>query len=194
MSDSRTTAPSHRRTSLRVLLAIALLAGAVRAEAHHSFTGAYNVDKQITITGKIVQIAIRSPHSFFYVETQDDKGMTQQWAIEGASAGQFASQGIDALNRLLDMSVTEYMAQGGTMIVPGHGWVSDSGDVGYYRDMLMIVRDRIRSLIDKGLSLQQVKAAKPTMDYDPEYGRQPGATAHFVEAVYASLKNASTKR
>jgi len=101
---------------------------------------------------------------------------------------------IDALNRLLDMSVTEYMAQGGTMIVPGHGWVSDSGDVGYYRDMLMIVRDRIKSLIDKGLSLQQVKAARPTMDYDPEYGRQPGATAHFVEAVYASLKNQSTKR
>jgi glyoxylase-like metal-dependent hydrolase (beta-lactamase superfamily II) len=101
---------------------------------------------------------------------------------------------IDALNRVLDMSVTEYMAQGGTMIVPGHGWVSDSGDVGYYRDMLMIVRDRIKSLIDKGLSLQQVKAAKPTMDYDPEYGRQPGATAHFVEAVYNSLKSQSTKR
>ena len=83
--------------SLPVLLAaVALVAGSVRAEAHHSFTGAYNVDKQITITGKIVQIAIRSPHSFFYVETQDDKGVTQQWAIEGASAGQFASQGIDA--------------------------------------------------------------------------------------------------
>ena len=101
---------------------------------------------------------------------------------------------IDALNRLLDMSVTEYMSQGGTMIVPGHGWISDSGDVGYYRDMLMIIRDRIRSLVGKGMSLQQVKAARPTMDYDPEYGRQPGATAHFVEAVYASLKNESTKK
>ena len=85
------------RTSLSLLLAVAaLLAGGAHAEAHHSFTGAYNVDKTITITGKIVQIAIRSPHSFFYVETQDDKGVTQQWAIEGASAGQFAQQGIDA--------------------------------------------------------------------------------------------------
>jgi cyclase len=95
---------------------------------------------------------------------------------------------IEALNKVLDMSVTEYMSQGGTMIVPGHGWVSDSGDVGYYRDMLMIVRDRVQSLIDKGMSLQQVKAAKPTMDYDPLYGRQPKVTARFVEAVYASLK------
>ncbi len=85
------------RISLPVLLAVVtLLAGSERVEAHHSFTGAYNVDKMITITGKIVQIAIRSPHSFFYVETKDDKGVTQQWAVEGASAGQFARQGIDA--------------------------------------------------------------------------------------------------
>ena len=74
---------------------------------------------------------------------------------------------IEALNRVLDMSVTEYMSQGGTMIVPGHGWISDSADMGYYRDMLMIIRDRIQSLIDKGMTLEQVKAAKPTMDYDP---------------------------
>jgi hypothetical protein len=61
------------------------------AEAHHSFTGAYNVDKTIVIKGKIFQIALRSPHSFFYVETADAK----QWAIEGAAAGQFAQQGVD---------------------------------------------------------------------------------------------------
>jgi glyoxylase-like metal-dependent hydrolase (beta-lactamase superfamily II) len=94
---------------------------------------------------------------------------------------------IEALNRVLDMSVTEYMSQGGTMIIPGHGWLSDSGDVGYYRDMLIIIRDRIQNMIDKGMTLVQVKAAKPTMDYDPLYGRQAGVTARFVEAVYGSL-------
>ena len=101
---------------------------------------------------------------------------------------------IEALNKVLDMSVTEYMSQGGTMIVPGHGWVSDSGDVGYYRDMLMILRDRIQNLIDRGMSLPQVKAARPTMDYDPLYGRQPKATARFVEAVYGSLKRKPTAK
>jgi cyclase len=95
---------------------------------------------------------------------------------------------INALNRILDMSVTEYMSQGGTMIIPGHGWVSDSGDVGYYRDMLMIIRDRIQAMIDKGMTLEQVKSAKPTMDYDPLYGRERGVTARFVDAVYRSLK------
>jgi glyoxylase-like metal-dependent hydrolase (beta-lactamase superfamily II) len=95
---------------------------------------------------------------------------------------------IDALNTLIDMCATEFMAQGGTLIVPGHGWISDAGDAGYYRDMLMIIRDRVQAMIDAGMTLEQVKAAKPTMDYDPEYGRERGVTARFVEAVYRSLK------
>jgi hypothetical protein len=78
------------------LVTLTLLAAAARIDGHHSFTGAYNVDKTVTITGKIVQIALRSPHSFFYVESPDPKGATQQWAVEGASAGQFAQQGVDA--------------------------------------------------------------------------------------------------
>jgi glyoxylase-like metal-dependent hydrolase (beta-lactamase superfamily II) len=94
---------------------------------------------------------------------------------------------IAALNRLADMCVTEYMAEGGTMIVPAHGWVSDAADLGYYRDMMVIIRNRMQSMIDKGMTLQQIKAAKPTMDYDPLYGREPGVTSQFVEAVYRSL-------
>ena len=99
---------------------------------------------------------------------------------------------IEALNKLVDMSVTEFMAQGGTMIVPGHGWISDASDVGTYRDMLMVIRDRVQSMIDKGMTLAQVKTAKPTMDFDPEYGREPGVTSRFVEAVYRSLKEKKT--
>lgn len=95
---------------------------------------------------------------------------------------------IQALVKIVDMSVTEFMSQGGTMIIPGHGWLSDAGDVGYYRDMLVVIRDRIQSMIDSGMTLDQVKAAKPAMDYDPLYGRQAGATARFVEAVYRNLK------
>ena len=85
------------RIPLFVLVMItAILLASVGTGAHHSFTGAYNVDKTVTIKGKIIQIALRSPHSFFYVESQDEKGITQQWAVEGASAGQFAQQGVDS--------------------------------------------------------------------------------------------------
>ena len=100
---------------------------------------------------------------------------------------------IEALIKLVDMCATDYMSQGGTMIIPGHGWVSDAADVGYYRDMMIVIRDRIQSMIDRNMSIDQVKAAKPTMDYDPLYGRRTGVTAHFVEAVYRSLKEKKTR-
>jgi len=90
------TRKTMRNSVFAMAIAAILLAISGRSEAHHSFTGAYNVDKTITIKGKIVQIAFRSPHSFFYVESQDANGVAQQWAIEGASAGQFAQQGVDA--------------------------------------------------------------------------------------------------
>jgi glyoxylase-like metal-dependent hydrolase (beta-lactamase superfamily II) len=95
---------------------------------------------------------------------------------------------IQALSRIIDMSVPEFMSQGGTMIVPGRGWISDIGDLGYYRDMIIVIRDRIQALIDEGMTLDQVRAAGPTKDYDPLYGRQPGVTSRFVESVYRSLK------
>ena len=96
---------------------------------------------------------------------------------------------IDALVRIADMMYPESMSQGGTLAIPGHGRICDVADVGVYRDMVIIVRDRIREMLDKGMTLARVKAAKPTMDFDPLYGREPGATSQFVEAVYRSLSD-----
>ena len=95
---------------------------------------------------------------------------------------------IDALNHIIDLSVPETRMQGGTMIIPGHGRLCDSADVAAYRDMLTIIRDRVQDLIKKGQTLQQVKAAKPTMDYDPRYATRELTGDMFVEAVYNSLK------
>jgi glyoxylase-like metal-dependent hydrolase (beta-lactamase superfamily II) len=95
---------------------------------------------------------------------------------------------IEALNRIVDLSVSEFMSQGGTLVVPGHGWIGDAADVGNYRDMLIIIRDRVQRMIDRKMTLAQVQAAKPTLDFDPVYGRQRGVTARFVEAVYRSLE------
>jgi cyclase len=96
---------------------------------------------------------------------------------------------IAALNVVLDLAFPDYRSEGGTMIVPGHGRLSDMADVAYYRDMVTIVRDRVQDLVKKGMSLDQVKAARPTRDYDPRFGATTGAwtTDMFVEAVYKSL-------
>jgi glyoxylase-like metal-dependent hydrolase (beta-lactamase superfamily II) len=96
---------------------------------------------------------------------------------------------LDGLNRVLDMSIAEFRLEGGTLMVPGHGRLVDSADVAYYRDMLTIIRDRVEDLIKKGRTLEQVKAANPSGDYDTEYGSTAGpwTTANFIEAVYKSL-------
>ena len=96
---------------------------------------------------------------------------------------------IDGLNRILDLAIAEFRTEGGTLIVPGHGRISDSADVAYYRDMVTIIRDRVQAMIDKGMTLEQVRAAKPTADYDPRYGAAAGpwTTDTFIDAVYATL-------
>ena len=96
---------------------------------------------------------------------------------------------LDGLNRVLDMSIAEFRLEGGTLMVPGHGRLVDSADVAYYRDMLTIIRDRVEDLIKKGRTLEQVKAANPSGDYDTEYGSTTGpwTTANFIEAVYKTL-------
>ena len=97
---------------------------------------------------------------------------------------------IDGLNRILDLAVAEYRGQGGTWIIPSHGRLSDTADVASYRNMVTIMRDRVRALKTKGMTLEQVKAAKPTMDFDGRYGSTTGpwTTDMFVEAVYRSLQ------
>ena len=103
---------------------------------------------------------------------------------------------VDGLNRILAMSMAEFRTEGGTLIVPGQGRLSDSADVAYYRDMVTIIRDRVKAMIDKGMTLDQVKASKPTADYDPRYGATSGrwTTDMFVEAVYSTLGGKPARR
>lgn len=90
---------------------------------------------------------------------------------------------LDGLNFILDLAIPEFRAQGGTLIIPGHGRVMDTGDVTNYRNMVAIIRDRIAALKAKGQTLAQVKTARPTLDYDGIYG-SPDA---FIEAIYSTL-------
>jgi len=95
---------------------------------------------------------------------------------------------LDGLNQLLALVIAGEKTEGGTMIVPGHGRISDEADLVEYRDMVTIIRDRIQDMIKRGHTLAQVQAARPTMEYDGLYGAAPGwSAAQFVEAVYRGL-------
>jgi glyoxylase-like metal-dependent hydrolase (beta-lactamase superfamily II) len=99
---------------------------------------------------------------------------------------------LSALNRILDLTIAEWRAQGGTMVIPNRGRIYDEGDVAEYRDMLTIIRDRVRDAIDKGLTLEQVKAARLARDYDGRYGAQsgPASADELMTTMYRSLSAA----
>ena len=96
---------------------------------------------------------------------------------------------IEALNRIVDLAVSEQFSEGGTQIVPGHGRICDEMDVVEYRDMVTMVRDRVQDMIARKMTLAQIQAAKPTFDFDARYGSgNPAATAAmFVGAVFRGL-------
>jgi len=99
---------------------------------------------------------------------------------------------IAALNRLVDIAIPSVPIVSravGTSIIPGHGHIYDQLDVVEYRDMVTIVRDRVRDLIKAGRTLDQVKAADPARGYKARYGSTTGpwTTDQFIEAIYRSL-------
>lgn len=94
---------------------------------------------------------------------------------------------LEALNDILDIAFPEFRLEGGTMIVPGHGAISDSADVAYYRDMVTKIRDRVQASIGKGMTLPQIQASRPTRDYDPRYASGAVKPEQFVESIYRSL-------
>lgn len=97
---------------------------------------------------------------------------------------------IKAVNHILELTIPANFQEGGTLVVPGHGRICDEADVTEYREMLTVVRDRVQDMIGKGMSLEQVQRARPTLDYDTTYDGAPGSptAAQFVAAVYQSLK------
>ena len=129
------------------------------------------------------------------IATGDIFTTTQYPFIDMKNGGSVQGE-IKALNDILNRTVYEHEEDGGTLIVPGHGYLSNEHEVLEYRDMVVIVRDRVQALIASGATLDQVKAARVTADYDTRYGSSSGpwTTDMFVEAVYKSLQQNSAAR
>jgi glyoxylase-like metal-dependent hydrolase (beta-lactamase superfamily II) len=112
---------------------------------------------------------------------------TTAYPMIDAKRGGTIAGTLDALNNILDIAVPEFNDQGGTLIVPGHGRIGNESDVAEYRDMNTIIRDRIQEMVKKGATLQQVKAAHPTLDYDGVYSTSAWTGEMFVEAIFREL-------
>lgn len=122
------------------------------------------------------------------ISTGDIFSMTSFPVID-VDAGGNINGIIDALNYMIDLAIPEFRTEGGTMVIPGHGRLSDSAELTYYRDMLTIIRDRVRHYIDEGMSLREVQRERPTFGYNGQWGSDSGfwTTEMFVEAVFRNL-------
>ncbi|HEX6993130.1 MAG TPA: MBL fold metallo-hydrolase [Gammaproteobacteria bacterium] len=159
----------------------------------------YGDSKAIYFNGEVVEIIhVPSAHTdgdslvFFRGSDVVSAGgviSTTSFPSFAANQGGSVDGLIAALNRILDITVAETRGQGGTIVVPGHGRLYDEADVAEYRDMLTIIRDRIRHEIDNGASLADVRRSRPALDYAGVFGASSGpwTTDAFIEAIYRDL-------
>jgi|SRR5688572_8943330 len=119
---------------------------------------------------------------------------TDSYPVIDASRGGSIQGVLAALNTLLEITVPERNQMGGTRVVPAYGRVSNEADVVEYRDMLTIIRDRVQGMAARGMTVDQVKAARPTLEYDGLYGKRKEWTGEmFLEAVYRDLSPKTKK-
>jgi glyoxylase-like metal-dependent hydrolase (beta-lactamase superfamily II) len=159
----------------------------------------FNDEKRIYFNGEGIQI-IHEPRAhtdgdvvvFFRrsdVIAGGDFYRTTGWPrIDLAGGGSYQGT-IDALDDLVDLMIPVYGQDGGTLVIPGHGRLSGIGDVLDFREMVIVIGDRLKHMIAEGMTLEQIVAARPAMDYEPVYAGAQGAeaTRQFLEAAYQSL-------
>jgi cyclase len=131
------------------------------------------------------------------IATGDILDLRQFPAIDAANGGSIQGE-IDALNRLLELTIPAMplvLKEGRTLLVPGHGRVSDYGELVEYRDMVTVIRDLVQDMVDKGMTAAQVKTANPTKGYRQRFGADSGpwTTDMFVDAIYSGLAGAKGK-
>jgi cyclase len=112
-----------------------------------------------------------------------DVFVTTSYPVIDTARGGSVQGVIDALNAIIELTVPERNQMGGTRVIPGHGRICNEADVVDYRDMVTIIRDRVQEMAKKGMTVQQVKAARPSLEYDGIYG----ATDMFLETVYREV-------
>ena len=159
----------------------------------------FAADKELFFNEEAVQLLHQPGHTdgdllvFFRrsdVIATGDLFVTTSYPVIDVPNGGSVQGVIDGLNRILDLAIPKDPAEGGTYVIPGHGRLSDEADVVEYRDMLTIVRDRVRELVRQGMTLDEVLSARPTMDYDGRYGAESvnWTVEMFIEALFQELR------
>jgi len=143
-------------------------------------TETFTTDKELFFNGEAIQL-IHVPAAnadgniivFFRrsdVVSSGDAFTTTAFPVVDRARGGSVQGVLDALNRIIDITIPKDHEEGGTYVVSGHGRLGDEADVVEYRDMLTIIRDRVLAFRKQGMTAPQIKAARPALDYEGRFG------------------------
>ena len=118
---------------------------------------------------------------------------TTNFPLVDATRGGSYQGVLNALNKMIDIAVTKDIQEGGTYVIPGHGRVCDEADLVEVRDQVHMIRDRFADLVvKKNMTLDQVKAMKPIIDFQARYTTPEWTTDMFIETLYQEMSKART--
>ena len=81
------------RSSIRTgLVAVAVVAAAAIAAAHHSFAP-FNLTTEKTLVGTIKSFDWTNPHTWIWIDVADEKGVVSTWGVEGMSPNYLQRRG-----------------------------------------------------------------------------------------------------
>lgn len=118
------------------------------------------------------------------IHTGDVYRTTSYPYVDMANGGSFLGT-IKAYDLLIEV------ANADTKIIPGHGVISNVEEVRAFRDMLLVIRDRVGAAIRDGMTLEEIQSAGLTAEYDERWdsGRRIGSAATLIESIHAELAN-----
>lgn len=123
---------------------------------------------------------------------------TERFPLVDRKRGGTVTGVLAGLNQLLDLAVPDVIVENynedGTLIIPGSGRLCDKDDLTEYHDMVNIARDRMANLVSTKRSLEEVKAARPLIDYEQRYSKPDWTTSMFIDALYAELAGSTSAK
>jgi len=110
-----------RNLSMFMLIAMAMIALAPPAGAHHSFAAEYNADNPVTLTGSVTKMAWINPHAWIYIDVKKPDGAVENWAVEAGPPGTLIRAGFtkDSLAPGIVIKVNGFRAKDGALRANG---------------------------------------------------------------------------